>query len=103
MAEDQADASGVRGERRKTRTRASSQLNALKVARTKVSGLYEDGGGLRLVVTDRGTKRWALSVTINGRRVERGLGVYPLVSLEDARRKAGELRRAARDGRDAQT
>lgn len=90
-------------EPRKTRTRALSRLNALKVAKIKEPGLYEDGGGLRLVVTDQGTKRWALRVTINGRRVERGLGVYPLVSLEDARRRAEELRRAARDGRDAQT
>ena len=90
-------------EPRETRSRALSRLNALKVAKTKEPGLYEDGGGLRLVVTEQGTKRWALRVTINGRRVERGLGVYPLVSLEDARRKAEDLRRAARDGRDAQT
>jgi integrase len=86
----------------RTRIRAAHRLSAVKVARTKEPGLYEDGAGLRLVVTPHGTKRWALRLTINGRRVERGLGVFPLVGLEDARRKAAKLRLAAREGRDAQ-
>jgi Arm DNA-binding domain len=94
---DFADAKALRG-----RTRAHNRLNALKVSKIKAPGLYEDGGGLRLVVTDKGTKRWALRLTIDGRRVERGLGIYPLVSLDDARRKADDLRRAGRDGRDLQ-
>src|SRR5690349_9231416 len=86
---------------RPARVRAAHRLSAVKVAKTKKPGLYEDGAGLRLMVTDRGTKRWALRLTINGRRVERGLGVYPEVGLEDARRKAEALRRAAKEGRDA--
>jgi integrase len=91
----------VRVHTAKTRNRASNRLSALKVAKTKEPGLYEDGAGLRLVITDKGTKRWALRLTINGRRVERGLGIYPDVSLDDARRKAEEFRRAARNGWDA--
>lgn len=87
---------------RAQRTRAYHRLSAIKVAKLKDPGFYEDGGGLRLVVTDKGTKRWALRLTIKGRRVERGLGVYPTVSLNDARSKAHELRQAAREGRDAQ-
>ena len=71
------------------------------MTKLKEPGLYEDGAGLRLVITDQKTKRWALRLTINGRRVERGLGVYPDVGLDDARQKAAELRRAAKDGRDA--
>ena len=55
-------------------------------------------GGLRLVVTDSGSKRWTLRLTINGRRVERGLSVWP---TGDVRRKAEHYRRAAQDGRDA--
>ena len=86
---------------RKKRTRAAHRLSAVKVTKLKEPGLYEDGAGLRLVITDTGTKRWALRVTINGRRVERGLGVYPDVGLDDARKKASELRRAAKDGCDA--
>jgi integrase len=85
------------------RVRAAHRLSAVKVAKTKQPGLYEDGAGLRLVVTDRGTKRWALRLTINGRRVERGLGTYPEVGLDDARRKAETLRRAAKEGQDAHT
>jgi integrase len=84
-----------------TPMRATNRLSALRVSKIRDSGLYEDGGGLRLVVTDKGVKRWALRLTIRGRRVERGLGVWPTVSLEEARRKSDHLRRAAKEGRDA--
>ena len=84
-----------------TRVRAANRLSAVKVSKLKEPGLYEDGAGLRLVLTEQGVKRWALRVTISGRRVERGLGVWPTVSLEDARRKAEDFRRAAHGGQDA--
>jgi hypothetical protein len=87
-------------EQRKKWTRAAYRLSALKVMKLAKPGLYEDGVGLRLVITDKGTKRWAMRVTIDRRRVERGLGVYPDVGLDDAREKAAILRRAAKDGRD---
>src|SRR5262245_415273 len=86
---------------RERRVRALHRLSAVRVAKIKAPGFYEDGGGLRLIVTDKGVKRWAVRVTIGGRRVERGLGIWPGVSLEDARRAADRFRRAARDGRDA--
>ncbi len=86
---------------KKKRLRTAHRLSALKVTKISKPGLYEDGAGLRLVITDKGVKRWALRVTINGRRVERGLGVYPDVSLDDARDKAATFRRAAKNGRDA--
>ena len=41
-----------------------------------------------------------LRVTIAGKRRNRGLGPYPLVSLEKARDVALDIRRAAREGRD---
>ena len=83
-----------------SRLRTANRLTALKVAKLKVPGLYEDGAGLRLVMTATGTKRWVLRLTINGCRVERGLGVWPDVSLDDARRKAVPMRQAAKDGID---
>lgn len=83
------------------RVRAAHRLSAVKVAKLRQPGLYEDGAGLRLVVTEKGTKRWAVRVTINGRRVERGLGSYPIVGLEDAREQAAQIRNAARLGKDA--
>jgi hypothetical protein len=70
------------------------------VTKLRTPGLYEDGAGLRFVMTDKGPKRWIVRLTINGRRVERGLGVYPDVGLHDAREKAAVPRRAAKDGRD---
>jgi hypothetical protein len=83
-----------------TRLRVARRLSVIKVAKLKEPGHYGDGAGLRLVITDKGTKRWALRLTINGRRVERGLGVWPDVSLDDARRNATAMRGAAKDGRD---
>ena len=61
-------------------TADSAQIRAITKA-----GTYKDGGGLRLVVTARGTKRWELWISINGKRRELGLGVFPDVSLKDAR------------------
>src|SRR6476660_5868617 len=83
------------------RVRATNRLSAVRVAKIKQPGLYEDGGGLRLILTEKGVKRWALRLTIRGRRVERGLGLWPIGSLEEARRKAEQFRRAAKEGRDA--
>jgi integrase len=85
---------------RRKRVRAAHRLSAVKVSRLRMPGLYEDGAGLRLVVTNKGTKRWALRLTISGRRVERGLGVYPDVALDVARELAAQMRLGARQGRD---
>jgi Arm DNA-binding domain len=63
------------------------------------AGDHQDGGGLILRVEAHG-RRWVQRLTINGRRVSRGLGPYPLVTLQDARDKSYELRKAAREGRD---
>lgn len=62
--------------------------------------MHEDGGGLRLVVDPSGARRWVSRLTITGRRVNRGLGSFPLVSLDAARDRATDLRRAAKAGRD---
>ena len=75
-------------------------LTAHKVRSVSAPGNYCDGGGLRLIVTDRRTKRWELWISIKRRKRQLGLGVYPQVSLKEARDKADEIRRAARDGID---
>lgn len=79
-------------------TRTSNRLTALAVDKQRRPGLYADGAGLTLVVTDKGVKRWELRAMTNGRRRQLGLGVYPQVSLEAARRKAAGLREALREG-----
>ena len=53
-------------------------------------GKYEDGGGLRLVVSKAGAKKWVLRFTIDGKRREMGLGSFPDVTLAAARNKASE-------------
>src|SRR5262249_34710788 len=79
--------------------RALHRLNATRVRGIKSAGLYEDGGGLRLVVSDGGAKRWVMRISIRSRRHQLGLGSYPIVSLERAREKAADIRRAASEGR----
>ena len=81
-------------------SRVEKKLSALRVKAIKTAGKYEDGGGLRLVVEESGAKRWVLRTTILGRRVERGLGSAPSVTLEAARAKALEFKTAAKAGLD---
>jgi integrase len=80
--------------------RTLHRLNATRVKALKTHGTYEDGGGLRLVIDPSGAKRWVMRVSIGGKRRELGLGGFPTVSLEAAREKAAEVRKAAKDGRD---
>jgi integrase len=50
-------------------------------------GLYHDGGGLYLQVSDRLTKSWVYRFMMAGRARKMGLGDFDLVSLKDARKK----------------
>jgi integrase len=78
---------------------AIHKLTPRKVA-TAGPGKYEDGGGLRLVVSTSGAKKWVLRFTINGKRREMGLGSSPDVGLAEARDKATEHRKQAKAGID---
>jgi integrase len=82
------------------RNRSLARLTALAVKKAKEPGVYQDGGGLRFVVTPAGTRQWVLRVTVNGKRRDVGLGGYPTVSLEDARSLAAEHRSTAKTGGD---
>ena len=50
-------------------------------------GLYGDGGGLYLQVSDYKTKAWVFRFMMAGRARKMGLGDFELVSLKDARKK----------------
>ncbi|HHQ68993.1 MAG TPA: site-specific integrase, partial [Halothiobacillaceae bacterium] len=78
---------------------AIHKLTPRKVA-TAGRGKYEDGGGLRLVVSSTGAKKWVLRFTIDGKRREMGLGSFPDVGLGEAREKASVHRKQAKDGID---
>ncbi|PPD31276.1 MAG: integrase [Hyphomicrobium sp.] len=81
--------------------RTLNRLTATKVRSPNLKpGEYPDGGGLILIVDPGLTRRWLLRMTINGQRVKRGLGGFPAVSLEEARERAAELRKGAKEGRD---
>ena len=75
-------------------------LNAVRVRALKEPGRYADGNGLYLVVDPSGAQRWLLRTVVLGRRRDIGLGSARLVSLAEAREKALEYRRIARDGGD---
>ena len=81
---------------------AKELLTTHKVRAIKTAGVYKDGGGLRLIATAKGTKRWELWISINRKKRERGLGVFPDVSLLDLEQIVQEIKRAARDGVDLQ-
>jgi len=78
---------------------AIHKLTPRKVA-TASPGKYEDGGGLRLVVSENGARKWVLRYTIGSKRREMGLGSYPDIGLADARDRAAENRKQAKDGID---
>ena len=78
---------------------AIEKLSARAVA-TATKGKYEDGGGLRLVVSAKGSKRWVFRYTLNRKRREMGLGPYPVITLVKAREDAMTARRMVRDGTD---
>ena len=75
-------------------------LSPAFVRNVSEAGRYCDGQGLYLDVRPTGSRGWIQRLTIRGRRTELGLGGYPLVSLKEAREKAFENRKLARDGGD---
>lgn len=80
-----------------------AKLTALKVKHAK-PGRHGDGGGLYLLVSKAGAKSWMLRVVVNTAkgpvRRDLGLGAVDLVTLEEAREKARQLRKVAREGGD---
>ena len=78
---------------------AIHRLTPRKVS-TAGPGKYEDGGGLRLVVSNSGARKWVLRFTIKGKRREMGLGSFPDVGLADARSEASVYRQQASEGID---
>ena len=64
----------------------------LQTVATAPPGRHTDGFGLSLVVKPSQRRSWVLRYSVHGRRRELGLGGYPAVSLEEARRRAAALR-----------
>ena len=86
--------------------RIATGLTAAKVTKAG-PGQYVDGNGLRLLVRDTGARFWLFRYKVRGeatRTREMGLGRAGsepgAVPLSEARKRAGELHRAVKDGRD---
>ena len=61
---------------------------------------YCDRHGLILRVLPTGSKQWIWRGTVQGKRLDLGLGSWPYVSLADARQAAFEYRKLSRAGGD---
>ena len=75
-------------------------LIAVQVRQIEAAGRYADGNGLYVIVDPSGARRWVLRTVVKGRRRDIGLGGVNLVSLSEAREKAGSYRKVAREGGD---
>ena len=79
-------------------SRARNKLNVKQVAAFTQPGVYSDGGGLYLRVRPS-ARSWFYIGTLNGKRIELGLGSVLDVSLAKAREKAAEARVSVLDGK----
>jgi integrase len=59
-----------------------------------------DGGGLYLFVTPNGTKAWRLAYRYNGKQKALSVGIYPLVTLGEARARRDRAKKLLADGTD---
>lgn len=59
-----------------------------------------DGGGLMLKVTTSGSKLWRFKYRFDGGEKRMAMGIYPDVSLKDARQKRDEARKLVASGLD---
>lgn len=79
--------------------RTTGRLTALKVSRARLPGMYADGGGLYLQVTEGGAS-WIYRYMLAGRAREMGLGPLALFCLSEARAKALDAGRLRHEGID---
>ncbi|HEX8239480.1 MAG TPA: integrase arm-type DNA-binding domain-containing protein [Allosphingosinicella sp.] len=74
-------------------------LTATEVKHAK-PGRHADGKGLYLLVKPSGAKSWVMRVQVGGRRRDYGLGSFDIVTLTEARDRALECRKMAKNGLD---
>ena len=58
-----------------------------------------DAGGLHLLVTSNGAKAWRLAYRYGGKQKSLSLGVYPVVTLSEARSRREQAKRGPRQFR----
>lgn len=75
-------------------------LTDIKLRALKTPGKHFDGGGLYLEVTAGGGRYWRLKYRFGGREKRLACGVYPEVSLKEARTRREDARRLLAEGTD---
>ena len=82
----------------------ANKLNALAVRNAKPDGskvrVLRDGEGLYLEISKTGRKGWRLKYQFGGRERRMSLGVYPAISLEEARERKRQARELVAKGVD---
>ena len=68
------------------------------IRKATTPGRLADGGGLFLNIAKGGSKSWILRIRIDGRRLDKGLGSFPAVTLTQARKLADANRVAVAQG-----
>lgn len=76
------------------------KLTALAISRISERGLYNDGDGLYLQITARGTKSWIFRYRVDGRLRDHGLGSAKTLTLAEAREIARDCRKLRLSGID---
>ncbi|UUC92978.1 tyrosine-type recombinase/integrase [Comamonas sp. C11] len=76
------------------------KLTDAKLRTLSEPGKYFDGAGLFLDLTAAGGRYWRLKYRIAGKEKLLALGVYPAVSLKDARELASQARQVIQSGDD---
>jgi integrase len=85
---------------RRTQPQGLHRLSAAAIRYLETPGWHADGGGLYLEIDTNGRKRWAMRLTVNGKRRDFGLGPLHKVSLAEARETAADYRTKAYRGID---
>jgi integrase len=75
-------------------------LTDTKLRALKDPGKHFDGGGLYLEVTPAGGRYWRLKYRFAGKEKRLAFGVYPAVTLKDARNRRDEARKILDSGND---
>lgn len=76
------------------------KLTDAKLRKLSEPGKHFDGGGLYLELTVAGGRYWRLKYRVAGKEKRLALGVYPAVSLKDARDLAAQARQTLQSGDD---
>jgi hypothetical protein len=75
-----------------------TDLAVRKAAPRDKSYKLSDGGGLYLLVTTTGHRYWRMDYRYADKRATAALGVYPMVSMAEARAKRLEIKKQIAEG-----